>query len=242
MRVGYGSANLPNDKRGRRRATKRLATFSYADAMFGRLMLRHPAPIFCALLAIYSVVLAGLELRTSQDHVRPYFSDIEGDVMFHAVNTTLSVALLGGAALLLLFAGFSRRGAGEGARAFLLGQAAMFGLLAFDDRFQLHERLGYRLGIGDHYVMLVWAAAELGLLLLFWRPRHVTRRMTALFGAGAGLFAVMLGFDALVPHDMVLRLSIEDLAKTWGAAMFFAFAWEAARLHLAACGATLEPA
>ena len=199
--------------------------------MFGRL-LRHPAPILCALLAVYSAALAGLELRTSQDHVRPYFTDIEGEVLFHAVNTTLSVALLAGAALLLLFAALNRRGPGEGARAFLAGQAAMFALLAFDDRFQLHERLGYRLGFPDHYVMLAWAAAGVGLLLLYWRSPHVSRRLTGLFLAGTGLFAVMLGFDALAPHDMVLRLSLEDLAKTWAAAMFFAFAWEAARLQL----------
>ena len=189
------------------------------------------AAIASLLLGAYSALLLALEWRTSQDHVRPYFADIEGDVLFHAVNTSLSVFLLAGTALLLLFAALVRTGATV-ARPFLLGQAAMFGLFAFDDRFQLHERIGYRLGIADHYVLLGWAAAEAALLALTLRPWMITRRMAALYLAGAGLFGLMLVFDALMPHDMVLRLSIEDLAKAWAAAMFFAFGWDAARFHL----------
>lgn len=192
--------------------------------------MRLPGWIFCALLVAYSAALLVTELRTSQDHVRQYFTDIEGDVLFYAVNTTLSVFLLAGTALLLLFGALA--GPGRDARPLLLTQAGMFGLFAFDDRFQLHERLGYRLGVADHYVMLAWAAAEVVLLLLFWRARHVTPRMALFFLAGTLLFAVMLFFDALVPHDMTLRLSIEDLAKSWGAAAFFGFGWEAARFHL----------
>jgi hypothetical protein len=189
--------------------------------------------IFCSLLAVYSVLLLWTEWRTSQDHVRQYFSDIEGEVLFHAVNTSLSASLLAGAGLLLAFAALAqRRGGAKAGRPFLLTQAAMFGLFAFDDRFQLHERLGYRLGVPDHYVMLVWAVAELILLGLYCRPEHVTRRMVILFVAGTAWFAVMLFIDAVVPHDLVLRLSAEDLAKAWGAAMFFWFGWEAARFHL----------
>lgn len=189
--------------------------------------------LFALLLAVYSIVLGVIELRTSQDFVRHFFTDIEGEVLFHAVNTTLSAGLLGGAALLLAFASLSGgETVGARARSFLLSQSAMFGLLALDDRFQLHERIGYRLGVADHYVMLVWAATELALLALFCRPQFVTVRMAALFVAGTGCFGLMLVFDALVPHDMVLRLSIEDLAKAWGAALFFAFAWVAAQFHL----------
>lgn len=185
--------------------------------------------LIAPLLALYSAWLIGLELRTSQAHVRPYFSDIEGNIAFHAVNTTISASLLGGAALLMLFAAASR---GGDRRPLLLSQAAMFGLLAFDDRFQLHERLGERIGVGDHYVMGLWALIELALLAAFCRPRHVSARMAAFFASGGALFALMFAFDTVVPHDMVLRLSIEDLGKTWGAAMFFAAGWDAARAHL----------
>lgn len=193
-----------------------------------------PGWIVLSLLVAYSGSLVWVELNTSQAYVRQYFTDIEGDVLFYAVNTTLSVFLLAGTSLLLSFAALAGPGAVGNVRPFLLSQAAMFGLLALDDRFQLHERLGYRLGVPDHYVMLAWAAAEAILLLLFCRPRHVTARMAVLFLAGTAFFALMMVFDALVPADAILRLSIEDLAKSWGAAMFFGFGWEAARDHLQA--------
>jgi hypothetical protein len=49
---------------------------------------------------------------------------------------------------------------------------------------------------------------------------------------GAALSALMLVFDALVPHDMVLRLSIEDLCKVWAGAAFFAFSWSCVEREL----------
>ncbi len=52
-----------------------------------------------ALLAVYSVVLIGVELNTSQDYVRNFFTDIDGPVPFYAVNTTLSVFFLWATAL-----------------------------------------------------------------------------------------------------------------------------------------------
>ena len=180
-------------------------------------------------LALYSIWLMALELTTSQAGVRPYFSDIEGSVALFGVNTTLSASLLGGAALLLAFAALSSDRAG---RSFLLSQAAIFGLLAADDRFQLHERIGWRLGIGDHYVLLAWAVAELAFLAAFCRPALLTLKAALLFVAGASLFAIMFAVDAFVPAAAPMRLSIEDLAKSWAAAMFFGFAWETARDHL----------
>lgn len=189
--------------------------------------------IFLLALVAYSATLMAIELTTSQDYVRQYFTDIEGDVAFYAINTTLSTFLLAGAALLLIFAALS----GETrktppARLFLTSQAGMFAFLAFDDRFQLHEALAYRIGIGDHFVMLTWVAIEAALVFALCRLDRVTLRMAALFAAACGFFALMLVFDAIVPHDMILRLSIEDLAKTWAAALFLGAGWYAARFHL----------
>ncbi len=181
------------------------------------------------ILAAYSAMLMGIEFRTSQETVRPYFTDIEGDVLFYAVNTTLSSFLLAGTALLLVFAASVVRESEGKQQAFFLSQAMMFAFLAFDDRFLLHERIGYRLGVEDHFVMAVWAAAEIALLALFCRPAYVTAQMARLFGAGAGFFVVMFAIDAFIEADLPLRLSVEDLAKTWGGAMFLAFAWCAAR-------------
>ena len=189
--------------------------------------------IFLAALSIYSAVLIATELLTSQDHVRQYFTDIEGDVFFFAINTSLSAFLLSGTALLLAFAALAGpTGKVDRMGWFLLSQAGMFGFLAMDDRFLVHEALAYRLAIGDHFVMLTWAVAETGLLVSLGRPVFVTVRVAALFAAGCAFFALMLSFDALVPHDMVLRLSIEDLSKSWAAACFLGAGWYAARFRL----------
>lgn len=189
--------------------------------------------LFFLALAIYSAVLLAVEWHTSQDFVRQYFTDIEGDVPFFAVNTTLSTFLLTGAAILLLFAACAGRRDGPAVAVwFLVTQAAMLAFLAFDDRFQLHEAIAYRVDIADHYVMALWAAIEVALLLGLTRLSFVPVRSAAFFVAGCTCFAVMMVFDALVPHDMVLRLSIEDLAKSWAAALFFAAAWFVARFHL----------
>ncbi|WP_332811474.1 hypothetical protein [Sphingomonas sp.] len=185
-----------------------------------------------ALLTIYSLWLISFEMSSSQAQVRPYYSDIGSELAFFAVNTTMSVAFLAGAALLLLFAGTANPDQRDKGREFLLSQAALFAFLAADDRFQLHERIGWRLGIGDHYVTFAWALAELGLLAAYWRPALIPWRATRLFLAGGALFTVSFLVDALANGDALLRLSAEDLAKTWGAAMFFSFGWETARFHL----------
>lgn len=187
-----------------------------------------------ALLAAYSLCLVGREMSSSQAQVRPYFSDIGSETALFGVNTTLSVALLGGAALLLLFAATAGDRQRDSSRLFLLSQAALFAFLAADDRFQLHERIAWRLGVGDHYVTLAWAIAELGLLAALWRPTLLPLHVTFLFLAGGAMFVVSFLVDALAGADTWLRLSVEDLAKTWGAAMFFNFGWETARFHLRA--------
>lgn len=182
--------------------------------------------IFFASLAAYSAVLIVAEMQTSQDFIRHYFSDIEGPRPFFAINTTLSTFLLAGAAILLAFAA-SSGGGGRTARSrvFLWSQASMLSFLAFDDRFQLHEALAYRIGIGDHFIMAAWGFIEAALILALARKSEVTIRTAALVATGVGFFGVMMVFDAFVPHDMVLRLSIEDLAKSWAAAFFFSAAW-----------------
>ena len=186
-----------------------------------------------AMLAVYSTWLIWLEMDGSQTRVRPYFSDIEGEVALFAVNTTLSVALLAGTALLLMFAATAEEARRRDSRKFLSSQAALFALLAADDRFQLHERLGWRLGVPDHYVLFAWGLVGLALLAAYGRPALVSLRGAVLFAAGAALLAASFAIDAFAASDAWLRLSLEDLAKSWGAAMFLAFGWETARYHLA---------
>jgi predicted ATP-grasp superfamily ATP-dependent carboligase len=187
-----------------------------------------------ASLVMYSATLLAIELATSQDYARQFFTDIAGDVPFFAVNTTVSMVFLLGGALLLVFAVAmaSPVPAAREAHPFFLSQAAMFAFLAADDRFQVHEKLSFRLGVLDEFVLLAWVALELALLLRYCRLRHFTGPSLRFFLAGAVLFGLMFAVDGLAPDRMMLRLSVEDLLKTWSAAAFFAFSYESASWHL----------
>jgi hypothetical protein len=46
-------------------------------------------------------------------------------------------------------------------------------------------------------------------------------------------FLVMTVVDGVVPAERVLRLSVEDLSKTWGGFFLFLFGWEMIRIQLA---------
>ena len=189
--------------------------------------------LLLAALGVYTVALLWIEFATSQAHVRHYFSDVETSRPFFAINTTLSVSLLWGTALAFAFAARSamRRGAQP---AFYVSQAALFWWLGFDDRFKVHERIGFRLDVGDHYVLLAVGAAQAASLALLGGRRHLHGRALWFLAAGVALSVAMLGLDALAPHDMRLRLSLEDLAKTWAAVAFFAFGWTYVERELAA--------
>ncbi len=180
------------------------------------------------LLAFYSAALIGIELATSQEFVRHFVTDITGPVPFYAVNTTLSVFLLWAASLLFLNA------AGIGVRPdddrpatwWLVSQFLVFAWLGCDDRFLFHETAAFWLGIGDHYVLASVGALE-GLLLAFaWSRNWLTRPVILSLGIAGVLFVLMLGVDAKAPHDLRLRLSIEDAAKTCACFFFLKFAWQ----------------
>ncbi|EAQ29474.1 hypothetical protein NAP1_01840 [Erythrobacter sp. NAP1] len=189
--------------------------------------------LFLLALAAYSAVLLAVEWSTSQDYVRHYFSDIEDGRPFFAVNTTLSTFLLLSSALLLVFGALSgRKESAKGAHLFAWCQSGMFAFLAFDDRFQLHEALAYKIGIADHFIMMGWAIVQVAILALLARPASIPVRSAGYFIAGVVLFAVMMVFDALMPHDMEMRLSLEDLTKAWATAMFFFSAWFFARFQI----------
>lgn len=180
-----------------------------------------------ALLVVYTVALVVVELRTSQDFVRNFFTDIEGPVPFFAINTTLSVFLLLATALVFLISLAVTEARPENVvlRRFFWSQVFVFAFLGCDDRFKLHENLAFRLETEDHYSLIAIGVAEA--LLLFVLGRSFLRGRAGLFLAAACvLFCVMLLFDAVVPHEMRLRLSLEDLAKTWSSLFFFLFSWE----------------
>ena len=189
--------------------------------------------ILIALLAVYSLSILSIEFRTSQDYVRNYLTDIEGPVHFFAVNTSLSAFLLGSTALIFaintLFLGDDRK-----ARVFYITQTAVFVYLGMDDRFLFHEWLGGRLGISDAFVLAALGAVE-GVLLL--SLGDLKRRSFAVWWpllAASAFFTIMTFIDGFLPSRLPLRLSAEDLCKTWGGFCFFLFALRICHSHIVA--------
>ncbi len=197
------------------------------------------------LLIVYSLILVVVEVQSSQSFVRNYFSDVEGPVPFYAVNTTLSVSLLWGTALLfaVCFVCVDRQAGANRLRWFFLSQVAVFFWLGCDDRFKFHENVAERLGIGDHFVLLVVAAFQIAFLLALGGRTVLRGRRLVYMALAVVFFVVMTVFDALVPHEMLLRLTLEDLAKTWATLFFFLFAWEncCRRIHLLKVGGRPVP-
>jgi len=184
-------------------------------------------------LVIYSSALLRLEAQTSQDHVRPYFSDVLSSVPFFAVNTTLSSLLQFCAAMLLFFAATS---ASRPGRQCLLYAFQGFLLLytAADDRFMFHERLSTYLDVGDGWLMLALTGINLCAYLALFKTSYFNLNMLISLIFAAILFFMMMVFDTLLPEKMFLRLSLEDLSKTWSAFFLFTFGWAAAKFSHAA--------
>jgi hypothetical protein len=179
-------------------------------------------------LVIYSCTLLRLEAQTSQDHVRPYFSDVLSSVPFFAVNTTLSSLLQFSAAMLLFFAASS---ASRPGRQCLLYAFQGFLLLytAADDRFMFHERLSTFLDVGDGWLMLALTGLNLCAYLALFKSSYFNLAMLISLIFSAILFFMMMVFDTILPEKMFLRLSLEDLSKTWAAFFLFTFGWAAAK-------------
>jgi hypothetical protein len=198
---------------------------------------------FAALVA-YSAVMLWIEGTTSQEYVRRYFTDIgqptkagffaapTGDTIFYAVNTSLSSFMLGVAGVLMLFAAFARSGGWSRRDSLYAAQGAIFLWLALDDRFMFHEHLGAAFGIPSTVILMTALAINLGIYLAWFRPAYFSPRMAILLVCAGAAFAFMMVCDLLLPHDMFLRLSLEDLSKTWAAFAFLSFAWETARFRL----------
>lgn len=185
-------------------------------------------------LGVYAAGLVAIEAFWSADLARQLCSDVNGPIRLYALNTTLSAGLLFGAALLLAFAASAGGARPRRERSFLWLQAAVFFALAADDRFLLHESVGVKLGIDDAFVLAAAGVLELVLLagLADLRSRPARVRRSIVF-AGAS-FAVMVVIDACADRLAALpRLTLEDSAKTCGAAWLFAFAWDVARAALA---------
>lgn len=191
--------------------------------------------VICILLGLYSVSLLFVDLRLGQEFVRGYFSDIVIGAdyplpyrAFYGINTSLTVFLLAGIALLFsVCVGMGRNGGSlERRPGFEWAQIFFFIYLAFDERLLVHEKAGSLLGIED--ALLIGGLGVVELLLLFWlgdvlrQPRRVKKWLLP----AAVCFALMVCIDGFFPSGMRGRLAAEDLSKTWAAAFLWVYAWK----------------
>jgi hypothetical protein len=121
------------------------------------------------LLTMYSIALLYAELKFSQDYVRNYFTDITGPVRFYAINTTISIFLLWGTALIFAISTLciDEEDDGNKARIFYTSQVLLFSYLGLDDRFMLHEWLASAARINDALIIFGLGILEIGLLIYF---------------------------------------------------------------------------
>jgi hypothetical protein len=181
-------------------------------------------------LGIYSIVLLAVEANTSQDYVRQYFTDITGDVRFYAVNTTLSSFLLFATSLIfaICLTFIRREPNNQREYTFYISQIAVFFYLGFDDRFQIHDDLFLMEFLGHkvtHSFLLAVGMAEIYFLWFYGRLLEQKWDVQRPLLIGVILFGLMFLVDVFEPPKMPLRLSIEDLLKTWANVFFFLFAW-----------------
>ncbi len=186
-------------------------------------------------MAFYSLVLIVIELETSQDHVRHYFTDIEGPIRLFAINTTLSAFLLWATALIFCVVLLVIRGASGKSRErrFCISQIAIFGYLGADDRFLLHEQLSDVVPLHDTLILVLVGVCEAAALLSWGDLAGRSVRARLWLVLAALLFLAMAAIDAFAPSELVLRLSFEDLSKVWAALFLFLFSWEILEAHVA---------
>ncbi|MCC0179118.1 hypothetical protein I4641_19295 [Waterburya agarophytonicola K14] len=179
------------------------------------------------ILTIYCVILISIEVKVSQDFVRNFFIDIQGSVPFYAINTSLSVFLLLATALIfsLILATLSSIENNSQNINFYRSQVVFFGYLGLDDRFLIHEYLGHVLGINDALILAGLGVVEI-ILILTWGNYRQWSRTTINYLLGAAVFsALMILIDGAFPREMIPRLSLEDLSKTWANTFILLFAW-----------------
>jgi hypothetical protein len=177
------------------------------------------------LFSIYSIVLLILEFKYGQDYIRPYFTDLQREILLYGINTTLNTFLLWGCAL--IFAIFWSIKKPEGKLMFFtISQILIFSYLGFDDRFKFHEIIEQKFNLEDFLILGFIGLCEL--LFLFWLGEiHKQKRILLLYLAIAGIcFFIMQVIDSFFPHEARLRLSFEDLFKVWSSLFLLFFSWK----------------
>ena len=181
----------------------------------------------------YSVFIVMVEWNHGYVGVKHYLTDVnEGKGTFYGLNTTLTTLLLVLSSYNFLLAGYKLWTVTKKKNGFLLFyciQAIIFFLLAMDERFQGHEKVGGFLGIEDAFVLGFIGLIELTLLYYFKELRWTKTLKSYSLYLGGFFFGLMVLIDAFGAQDGILRISAEDLSKTW--AIFFLFLYSFTHLR-----------
>ena len=178
------------------------------------------------LLIIYSAFLIVNELLYGQQHVRQYLTDIKGDVHLYAINTTLTTLFLVLIAYnFFLCIMYGRKNEKSHLPLFVI-QALIFIYLAMDERFMLHEGIGYYLGINDAFLLGAIGVTELIVLYYYKELKFEWTIKSVSLYLGGMFFGIMVLIDAFGSADGKLRLSLEDLSKTWAIFFLFIYSFE----------------
>lgn len=174
------------------------------------------------LLVFYSLALIIIELIKSQSYVRNFFTDIKdpiGNFPFYGINTSICFFLLWAAALMFLIVIIKNDS--KILNPFYFSQVFIFFYLGLDERLLIHEYLGDVFRINDAIVLLIIGILELFFLIYLGKIFQMKKIISSkIFFAGV-FFLIMVIIDGFFPSAMVLRLSFEDIFKTW--AIFFIF-------------------
>lgn len=176
------------------------------------------------ILLLYSIIIFGLELISGQQYVREYLDDIKGEVIFYGINTTINTILLTIISYTFILCKVNYMQLNKGKKSFLpflVLQFTVFLYLAIDERFIVHERIGYILGIADEYLLVLIGVFEL-IILYKWNELNWTNNLKsyALYFGGL-FFGIMILIDYFGGQNTIMRLSLEEISKTW--AIFFLF-------------------
>lgn len=189
--------------------------------------------IFSA-LGVYTLVIAAVEFFGSPRIVRYFLTDIVSTnpdyshLPFYAVNTSLSVFFLWAGAVLFLMAWRCLRDQdhGGGEELFLVSQMLMFFYLGCDDRFLIHEGLSDQLEFKDWMFFGIMGSLEAFFLLYFGRIFSRSRKVLVDIVLAGFFFSIMFMIDIVVPYNVKMHLSGEDLSKLWSAVFLFKFSWD----------------
>ncbi|MCW5518103.1 hypothetical protein [Muriicola sp. Z0-33] len=187
------------------------------------------------LLIIYSFFIIYNEFLFGQLHVRQYLTDIKGDVILFGINTTFTTIFLVLIAYNFFLCTVNYKKSEKSDLPFFVFQTALFLYLAIDERFMIHESLGYHLGFKDAFLLVSIGLFELIILYYYkelnWKK---TVKSYALYLGGL-FFGIMILIDTFGAKNGILRLSFEDLSKTWAIFFLFIYSFEFYKLMQKGC-------